>query len=663
VIRSLLDSKLVVRVNEHWRAARDIRSIEVPDTLVGVITARLDRLEDSTRLILQSAAVLGREFSMEILEEIVDAPDILEDCLVELQRRELLREKSRHPQRTYAFKHVLTQEAAYNTILLSRRRELHRRSADALIVQSPDAAAEIARHLLEARQPARAVPYLVQAGESAARAYASGEAIAFFHQALEYKDVAGDISYIWRAYTGLGDALTLTNRIEEAQQVFHTMREEAENFGDAPARIKALNKLAGNTAMHLGQFQLAEQFLSQAEHLSRSSNELSGIPDTNLIRCQMCTAQADFENVVLYMDEVVSIGRQLGNPSYIALGMEHAASSLVYMLEFDEARKRAEEGLKLAREIGDKLNEAFLLCLPIPVLYLQSGDYQSAEDALHLAQEISVKIGVLPAQALAAYLLADIARWRGDYEQALHHGQRSLEAGLLLEQYMPFFLVPILGCLGSIYQEISPKLTDKIAEFHQHALRLLESPTAAMTSGTAWSDLGHCAIELGDLEVAEQALNQGIHSPNMFTRLERPRHLAGLALLASIRGEHAEALRLANEACGYAEEHQLGYHAPFTALVQGKVLLAGALSGAHGELEAGLASLAQAVELAGQCQIRPVIWKAHVAAAQALAAAGQPVLAEQHRAEAQAMVAEIAGLFENQDLRQQFLSSALQQIR
>jgi predicted ATPase len=166
VIRSLLDDGLIVQENEPLAGDAEIDHISLPDTLIGVITARLDRLPDDTRRILQAAAVLGREFSAGVLGEILSTgQESLENALTELQRRELVREIRPQPQQVFSFKHVLTQEAAYQSILLSSRRELHRLAAEAILSHTPNAAAEIAHHLLEARQAERALPYLIKAGD------------------------------------------------------------------------------------------------------------------------------------------------------------------------------------------------------------------------------------------------------------------------------------------------------------------------------------------------------------------------------------------------------------------------------------------------------------------------------------------------------------------
>ena len=314
VIRSLLDAQLVVRDNGHWRATREIVNIAVPDTLNGVITARLDRLDETARHIAQAAAVLGREFSYEILADLFGEPHLLEEGLLELQRRDLVREKSRFPQRTYSFKHVLTQEAAYQSSLLSKRREMHRRAAESLAKrQASDQVAEIARHFLEARQPARAMPYLVQAGDQAARSYATTEAIEFYTKALDLRAAVEGVELIRRTYEGLGGALAFANQFPQALETYRAMLTFAESQGDVGMQVSALNKLASVTALRMGQFQEAEQYLARAERLAHEHDEESGVAEGAIIRCQMCTAMADFDSVVAYMGEVVAIGERLGS--------------------------------------------------------------------------------------------------------------------------------------------------------------------------------------------------------------------------------------------------------------------------------------------------------------------------------------------------------------
>jgi predicted ATPase/class 3 adenylate cyclase len=650
IIRSLLDGGHIIRENGRWRAAGEIEKVKLPATLNGVITARLDRLPEDARRVLQAAAVLGREFSARVLSAVVPASDKpLFEHLDEFQRRDLVREIQPHPQQTFSFKHVLTQEAAYQSILLSNRRELHRMSAEAIEDRDPHAAAEIAHHLVEARLTGRAIPYLVQAGQQANQAYAAEEAIRYFRTALESD--ASDPAQLVQIYEGLGSALTFTNRIPEALQVYQEMLAKAESNGSIAMQISALNKLASVTALNMGKFQEAETLLDQAEMLANQHHEKAGLPEANLLRCQICTARADFENVVYYMDQVVQIGQELDNQEYVAMGLNHVALSLIYLTRFKQAEERAREGLKTARQIGDRIHEAELLSETWPLLAFHHGDLEQAEGYLHQGLEIANRIQYLEAEAMATYFLGEISRWQGDYEDALRHATSALEIALPLEEYLPFLLAPVLGSLGMIYLEISPSFHEKTVDLHRHALRLLENPMGTMTGGLPWADLGLCAVMIGDLPLAQTVIETCLSTPNTYALLERPRHLAASAQIAGAEGDWQEARRLAAEARTFAETRGLRHHIPLTALVEGQVNVQA------GEPEAALQALEVAHREAEAMGMHPILWQAHAAAAQAYAALGQPALADGERSAAESVLLDIASGIRDTELRELYLKS------
>jgi class 3 adenylate cyclase/tetratricopeptide (TPR) repeat protein len=653
VLRTLMEQGLIIKKNGHWQSSKEIQTIALPDTLAALITARLDRLDETSRYVLQAAAVVGREFTLPILVGVLDIPEQIEATLFELNRWDLVREMDHPDGPAYMFKHVLIQEAAYGSILLSNRRELHRRIGEFLIRTNPGASAEIARHLVEARQNSVAVPYLVQAGERAAKAYAIKEAQAYFEQAIDLLQDQGSKDVLRRAYEGLGGIYQFSNRFPEALQTYQKMLSLAESSGNFPMQISALNKLAGVMAMGLGNFTEAERLLDKAEQLSREGGDLSSIPETSLLRCQICTVRADFDQVVVYMDEVIKIGQELDKPEEVLLGLEHVSASLLLLTRFDEALVKAEEALKISREVNDKAHEANLLAFPLPMCYLRNGDFARARQCLEEALIIAGKIELLSAQSEAGYLMTEIARWQGEYEKALAYGKKTLTAILPIEEYMPFEVVPVLGSLGMVYLEISEEFRDSIGEFHNHALRLLESPHGKLGGGTAWADLALCALQLKDLEIAEEAIQFGLNYPNIYIRLERPRLLVAAALLALTKGDAHEAVRQAQEAVTYAEERSMLYLYPFLYLIYGKMLVARA-DPARRDLEAGMEKLAHSEKHAQELGLKPVTWQAKAAMASALASSGKMEQVEQKLDEAKAVVLDIAGQFEDAHLRQAY---------
>jgi tetratricopeptide (TPR) repeat protein len=654
IIRSLLDAELVVREDDHWRATQEIKNVAIPDTLVGVINARLDRLDEDCRQITQAAAVLGRDFALEGLEDVADRPlDLLEPAMVDLQRREIIREKSRSPQRTYTFRHALTQQAAYDSILLSNRRELHRRAAESLTGRDAEQAGEIGRHWLGARQPSKAMPYLVQAGDQAARAYATAEAIDYYHQALELEAESDDFGSIRQAYEGLGNALAFANRIPEALEAYQTLLALAEDEGDVAAQISALNKLASTAALRMGQFQEADQYLSRAAKLAGHHEEQSGAGEMNLIRCQMCTAQADFEAVVEHMGELTEIGKQLGSKEYMAMGLEHVASSLLYLTRFKEAQEAADEALELAQEIGDREHEAAILATTLPLLAIRNGDFAAAKEYLAEGTRIGAKIGALGPQVFGNWIRGELANLQGEYEYSLACNQQALNLALPVEKFTPFMVIPPLGSLGTTYLHLSDQFRDEVSKFHRHALRLLESPGGGVTAGAPWADLGYCSLALGDLPLAEEAFQKGLNNPSLFVLLERARLLAGSALLALTKGEGDDAVRLAAEAQAFAQEKGMRHVLPLTYLTQGRVWAA------QGDVDAALTAFDQAENEALALEMRPYVWQACVAAAETLEAAGRHEEAQAKRTAAQGMIQEIGGLLNDATLRQAYLENAL----
>jgi class 3 adenylate cyclase/tetratricopeptide (TPR) repeat protein len=185
VLRSLIDDGQVVREEGHWRATRDIIDAKIPETLAGVLSARIDRLPETTKRVAQAAAVIGRVFQHRVLESVCrNAPaaervEHIEPHIATLSYEQLVRERARDPEREYIFKHALTCDAAYELLLRSRARDLHARTGAALESlfpeRSDELAAMLAWHFSEAGDPKRALAYSLSAAANARRLYALRE--------------------------------------------------------------------------------------------------------------------------------------------------------------------------------------------------------------------------------------------------------------------------------------------------------------------------------------------------------------------------------------------------------------------------------------------------------------------------------------------------------
>ncbi len=218
IIRSLMDSEAIARdeATGRWRAARDVTDIAIPDTLHGVLMARIDRLQEETKRVLQMAAVIGRIFPYRVLAAIAQeeraGPELnrreLDGHLLTLQREGMIRERTRALELQYIFKHHLTQEAAYNGLLKKKRRIFHRQVAEALERLFPDRIEEqvglLAHHWERAEEPEKATEYLLRAGDQARAAYAHQEAIDYYRRALAFLKEQGEHGRAARTLMKLG---------------------------------------------------------------------------------------------------------------------------------------------------------------------------------------------------------------------------------------------------------------------------------------------------------------------------------------------------------------------------------------------------------------------------------------------------------------------------
>jgi class 3 adenylate cyclase len=129
---SLLENGTIQKKNHQYVLTSNASDIHVPETIQGIIAARMDRIEDSLKRIMQVASVIGREFAYRILQTIMGMREELKSSLINLQGLELIYEKSLFPELEYIFKHALTREVAYNSLLQKRRKEIHEKIGGAI---------------------------------------------------------------------------------------------------------------------------------------------------------------------------------------------------------------------------------------------------------------------------------------------------------------------------------------------------------------------------------------------------------------------------------------------------------------------------------------------------------------------------------------------------
>ena len=189
-VRTLAETGVLVGERSASRLTQALPTIQVPATVQAVLAARMDRLPPEDKRLLQTAAVIGTEVPLSLLQAFAELPEeVLHRGLAHLQAAEFLYETRLFPEPEYTFKHALTYEVAYTSLLLERRRGLHAHLVEALEALAPERAAEqverLAHHALRGEVWDKAVTYCQQGGARAYDRTAFHEAVAAFEQALQ----------------------------------------------------------------------------------------------------------------------------------------------------------------------------------------------------------------------------------------------------------------------------------------------------------------------------------------------------------------------------------------------------------------------------------------------------------------------------------------------
>ena len=244
VINSLIESETLVQDDGSWKLTRALSESGISPTIHGVIAARVDRLNVEMKRVLQEASVIGKNFHYVIIEHITELKDYLQDCLGGLERLDLIRIKSIHPDLQYTFKHALTQEVVYNGLLKKERQAVHERIGQAMekvfCDRLPEMYETLAFHYKKGHSVRKAVDYLVKSGEKSLRRYALEESHQYFREAYALltengagneadKNLLVDVLIKWAfVYYYGGEYRKLQELLEKHQALAETLTDQSQ---------------------------------------------------------------------------------------------------------------------------------------------------------------------------------------------------------------------------------------------------------------------------------------------------------------------------------------------------------------------------------------------------------------------------------------------------
>jgi class 3 adenylate cyclase/tetratricopeptide (TPR) repeat protein len=391
-VRTLVETKALVSERGGYRLAKDLPSVQVPATVQAVLAARIDRLPPEEKWLLQSASVIGRDAPLVLLQAIAELPeDALRRGLADLQAAEFLYEKSLFPELEYTFKHALTHDVAYGSLLQDRRRRLHGQIVETIERLYPDRLAEqverLAQHAFRGEVWDKALAYLRQAGAKAAGRSAHREAVTCFDQALTVlrylpenratREQAIDLRI------DLRNSLFTLGELERSLECLREAEALAETLGDQ-RRIGRVSTYVAHSSWWVGDHLRAIKSGQRALAIANELGDFALGAETNYRISQAYYSLGDYGRAKdLLRKNVASLEGDLlyerfGLPGFLSV---YSRTCLVWCLaelgEFEEGILRGEEEVRIAEAV----NQPFSLihaCFGIGYLHVRKGDLVKA---------------------------------------------------------------------------------------------------------------------------------------------------------------------------------------------------------------------------------------------------------------------------------------------
>jgi class 3 adenylate cyclase/tetratricopeptide (TPR) repeat protein len=443
-VRTLVEQEMLDGAPGAYRLIRTPAALQIPSTAQAIVAARIDRLASADKRLLQAASVIGKDVPLALLEAIGEMPEsALRESLARLQTGEFLYETTLFPEAEYTFKHALTQEVTYSSLLHDRRRKLHVRLVDTIETLHHDRLGEhidrLAYHAVRGELKEHALRYLRQAGLKAHERSALPEAIALFEQAR------GVLRTLPETQLSLEQAFEICLAAQAAQQhlghgpqaVAH-LREAGrlvEKLDDDRRRTRAYTFMVSGH-LRLGELDEALAFGSRALAIARGlGDEELRIPATSAL-VQARYLQGQYRDAIELATDNLAI--MAGDCDFEYAGVAPSsvwdrcwlASSFAQLGNFGAAAECQAEALRLAEPMHRAIPIGLAHHAGV-VLHLLMGEWANGcaliERWMVLSRSGSPLLQYGYAVSSYAWVLAQLGKTK-ESEESLREGEQVLEA-------------------------------------------------------------------------------------------------------------------------------------------------------------------------------------------------------------------------------------------
>jgi tetratricopeptide (TPR) repeat protein len=571
-----------------------------------------------------------------------------------LQRVELIREAARVPELEYIFRHELTRDAAYGTILRRQRRQFHLQVAETIEELFPDKLEEEAHrlgyHFAQARENERALRYYTLAAEAAARLYANREAADHYKEAIKFAQKVGvSIEDLNDLYMKGGRALELSGGYEEAIGLYKELEQMGEEQDEPAMVLAALTPQATIASVPTEQYDaehskaLTDRALKLARELKDPRAEAKALWNKMLVSYFI---EGNSQLSLEYGEKAQVIAREHGLKEELAYTLHDSVRPYMSIGDVEKARTAQAEALALWQEMGNLPMTADNLTMASTNAYYQA----NFTEALELGEEalrISQNIDSLWGQAYSKGNIAPVYYEMGEIGKAMNSFQESAalakEANFMAAQFSNLYLALILADLGAF--EDAQEYTDKAGKWVSGGemtmgryVRALDAFILARKgeADEAWKSLDSALDDFEDLnlEAVENVLVEPI-------KVE----------VALINRDFEKVMELTQ--AGLESPKLRGFRLlhPKMLYLRSKALFE------QGKTDQAYLALEEAREIAQGISMRMSLWRIHGELSRHADASGDREAAEAHRQKAREVIKHIAEQIDSDDLRAEFLGS------
>ncbi len=479
--QSLLENGSILKQGDRYVLSAKPSNIRVPDTVQGIIAARMDRLEEGLKRIMQIASVIGREFAFRILHAITDKQEDLKANLILLQGLEFIYEKRLFPELEYIFRHALTQEVAYDSLLVKRRKEIHERIARAIEGLYAERLEEfyemLAYHYSKSENVSKACQYLKLSGDKARGNFSTSEGFSFYREAANLlrnqPETSDNIRDRLEILQAMARQILVLGHLEGSLEILREGESLAQDLGDRKALAHFQTSIGIYYIISGSDPKKGRRYIKR----SLGESELSG----------------EFEIVIpVSMDLIYS---------YFAEGklltVCQVAPKVIDLIEKTHTE----------REQFGRLDNVYSVMNGLWGMSLgEIGNFAEGERLLEKGLSFAHEIDNLLSLALVEMGYGRFCFTKGDAESQVNHFRSAIEA--LEKNQFRILLGPAWAWSGRGYSFLGQ--TDTALQCAEKGLKMHTDLGAPFMLGSIHLTLGEIHLQLGDLEKALIHVEQAV---------------------------------------------------------------------------------------------------------------------------------------------------------